>query len=340
MPRALAVLFIAASLALSARAQYIGAAPIDQAADLADAFRNLWDSLRGRKPPTQIPAGDGPALGRLISWNVQILGRKASKARKEALRLGLGRALQGAGATVFAAQEVANDAGAGILARQLPDGGRDWQTSFANTPNPQDNALYFNSGVQVNCAMALNIPGVKSPPRMAHVQVGDADFTVLSVHLSYAKGDASVSAAELALILAWTRAKMAEPGADQDLVIAGDFNLPTRRGRTLSARSRERSWSPIEDILGDGFEALIDAPTSRSGREAAVNNYDHFIVSRHFADSILVVAGAVDEAEIALAERETGTRASDHFPIAMTFRKSGAGRDGRPIATDGPSVCR
>jgi exonuclease III len=335
--RAFAVVLLAFSL--TARAQYVGAASPEAAADLSDTFRDLWNRFRGRPAP-QAPAGDDAALGRLVSWNVQTLGKKASQAKQDALRLGLGRALRGAGTTVFAAQEIANDAGAEILARALPDGGRGWETSFEDTPDAQDNGLYFSRGVQVDCAATLSIEGVEHSPRMAHVKIGDADFTVLSVHLSYAKGDATASNAELALILGWIREKMAKPGADQDFVIAGDFNLPTRRGKALSARSGDRSWDPLEDTIGDGFEALVDEPTSRRGREAAANNYDHFIVSRHFADSLLVVAGAVDEAEVALAERETGVRASDHFPIAMTFRKAGAGRDGKPIATDGPSVCR
>ncbi len=337
MPRALALLV---ALSLSAHAQHVGVAPVDATANLSDAFRNMWDSLQGRKPPPQIPPGDGAHLGRLISWNVQRLGKTASKAKKEALRLGLGGALAGAGPAILAAQEVANDRGAETLARQLPEEGRGWTMGFADTVDALNNALYFGPGVRVDCSDSLNIAGVRHPPHMAHVTIGDADFTVLSVHLTHAKGDAAASTAELKLIMAWVRAQAARPGADPDFVIAGDFNLPTVPGKALSKRVRDLSWKPIEESLGRGFTALVDAPTSRHGRQAAANNLDHFIVSDDFVDEELVVAGAVSSAEVTLAEREAGARASDHFPIAMTFRNSGTGRDGRPIATDGPSVCR
>ena len=132
----------------------------------------------------------------------------------------------------------------------------------------------------------------------------------------------------------------ARRGADPDFIVAGDFNLPTGRGKEFSVRSADRSWGPIEDSLGPGFTALVDEPTSRHGREGAANNYDHFLVSDDFLDEELVVAGAVSSAEVALAEREAGARASDHFPIALTFRKSGADAGGKAVALDGASVCR
>ena len=93
-------------------------------------------------------------------------------------------------------------------------------------------------------------------------------------------------------------------------------------GKLLSARAAARSWSPIEDLLGDGFEVLVDERTSRHGPDEAVNNYDHFIVTRHFADTALVAAGAVNQSDVAQAESEAGVRASDHFPIALTIHEA------------------
>jgi len=333
MLRALSILLVAVSLSAHA-------APAAPAADLTDPFRSLWDRFRGRKPPPQAPGGDGPIIGRLISWNVQTLGMKASKGKKDALRLGLGRALAGAGSSIFAAQEVANDKGAETLALQLPGEGHGWTMSFEDTSDSMNNAIFTGPGVRLNCSSNLNLEGVRHPPHMAHVTVGDADFTVLSVHLSYAKGDAAASADELKLIMEWVRAQAAKPGADPDFVIAGDFNLPTGKGKTLSSRSSDRSWEPIEEALGPGFTALVDEPTSRRGREDAANNYDHFLVSDDFLDEELVAAGAIDAAEFIMAERPAGARGSDHFPIALTFRKSGPGSDGAAVALDGPSTCR
>lgn len=335
MRRVLLALLLCACAAGGVRA----AAP-EPSADLSDTFRDLWDRFRGRRPPATLPAGDGAVLGRLVSWNVQTLGKKASKAKKDALRLGLGHALTGAGAAILAAQEVANDKGAETLSRQLPGGGRGWTMSFEDTSASMNNAIFAGPGVNIDCSGNLELEGVRHPPHMAHLTVGNADFTLLSVHLSYAKGDASASAAELRIIMDWVRAQAARPGADPDFVVAGDFNLPTGKGKEFSVRAADSSWSPIEESLGPGFTALVDEPTSRRGREAAANNYDHFLVSDDFLDEEFVVAGAVSTAEVALAEREAGARASDHFPIALTFRKSGAGPDGKAVALDGASVCR
>lgn len=338
MRRVLLALLLCACAAGAAREAR--AASPEASADLSDTFRELWDRLRGRRPAATLPAGDGAGLGRLVSWNVQTLGRKASKAKKDALRLGLGHALTGAGAAILAAQEVANDKGAETLSRQLPGGGRGWTMSFEDTADSMNNAIFAGPGVTLNCSGNLELEGVRHPPHMAHVTVGDADFTVLSVHLSYAKGDASASVAELKIIMDWVREQAGRPGADPDFVVAGDFNLPTGKGKELSVRSADRSWGPIEDSLGPGFTALVDEPTSRHGRQSAANNYDHFLVSDDFLGEELVAAGAVGSAEVALAEREAGARASDHYPIALTFRKSGAGPDGKAIALDGASVCR
>jgi len=330
------------SVSLSARAQPAGGMPLELPASLSSTLKDLLNDLRNRRPAQDAPAQakGGANTGRLVSWNVQTLGRKASATKKEALRRGLALALDVSGPVLLAAQEIANDAGSEVLERQLPNGGRGWTSSFEDTRDAQDNALYFGPGVRVDCAATLALEGVVHPPRMAHVTVGEADFTVLSVHLTYAKGDASASSAELERILSWARAEMARPGADPDFVIAGDFNLPSRRGKTLSVRASDRSWEPIEGVLGKDFVVLVDEPTSRSGREDSANNYDHFIVSRSFADSELVEASALGAEQFGAVERDAGARASDHFPIALTFLKSGAGRDGRPIAAHGPSTCR
>ena len=244
------------------------------------------------------------------------------------------------GSAICAAQEGANDKGAETLSRQLPNEGRGWTMSFEDTSDSMNNAIYTGPGVRLDCSGNLNLEGVRHPPHMAHVTVGDADFTVLSVHLSYNKGDAASSAEELKIIMAWVRAQAAKPGADPDFIVAGDFNLPTGKGKEFSARSGDRSWEPIEEALGLGYTALVDEPTSRHGREGASNNYDHFLVSDDFLDEELIVAGAVSTAEVVMAEKEAGTRASDHFPIALTFRKSGAGPNGKAIALDGASTCR
>lgn len=324
-------------LALLLAALPLAASAADPSADLSSTFRDLWDRFRGR-PAQQAPAGE---LGRLVSWNVQALGKKAAKKKKDALRYGLNRAFAGAGPSVLAAQEVANDAGAETLARQLPDEGRGWTMSFEDTSDAMNNAVYAGPGATIDCSGNVELEGVRHPPHMAHVTAGDADFTVVSVHLSYDKGDSSSSAEELRRIMAWVRAQAAKPGADPDFVIAGDFNMATDAGKVQSKRAGDRSWETVEGAMGAGFTALVDEPTSRHGRGGASNNYDHFLVSDDFLNEELVVAGAVSSAEVQAAEAQAGSRASDHYPIALTFRKSGPGKDGRPVVRDGSAgICR
>ncbi len=335
MPKLPLVLLLA--LNFSASAQYVGAAPVQSAADLSDTVRSLLDRLRGRKPEPVLPAGE---LGRLVSWNVQTLGKKASRAKKDALRFGLGRAFIGAGPAILAAQEVANDKGAETLSRQLPGEGRGWTMSFDDTPDAMNNAVYAGPGVKVDCSGNVELEGVRHPPHYAHLTVGGVDFTLVSVHLSYDKGDANASLDELKLIMDWVRSQAAKPGADPDFVIAGDFNLATRMGKTESKRAGDRSWTPVEEGMGAGFTALVDEPTSRHGRSGAANNYDHFLVSDDFYNEEFVVAGAVSSVEVEEAERQAGGKASDHYPIAMSFRVHGNGRDGKPLQLDGTATCR
>lgn len=315
------------------------------ATDISGTVRDWWERLRGNPaaPTEQIqpaPAHSTGETARVVSWNLQALGRKLPPKRKESLRLAVSRLLAGRTPTVLAAQEVANDAGSSTLLGMLPGEGRGWTASFKDTSSAMNNAVYAGPGTTVNCGGNVLIDGVQHPPHMAHVTIGKADFTLVSVHLTYAGGRAAASVAELQTILAWVREQAARPGADPDFVIAGDFNLPTRAGKTASARASIRAWTPLEDALGDGFTALVDEPTSRSGRENSANNYDHFLVSTDFAQEELLDAGILDTAVVHAAEAQGGARTSDHYPIALGLRVAGAGRDGRPIALDGAAICR
>lgn len=289
-----------------------------QTADLPGTLKDWWERLRGRPmPPIPVPADE---TARVVSWNLQALGKSLPQKRKEALRLAVSRLLAGRTTTVLAAQEVANEAGSKTLTRMLPDAGRGWTASFEDTSAAMNNAVYAGPGARVACGGNLALDGVTHPPHMAHVSIGAADFTLVSVHLTYAKGDASASLAELERILAWAREQAARPGVDPDFVIAGDFNLPTRRGKAASARAGSAAWTPLDEALGGDFIPLVDEPTSRSGRAGVANNYDHFLVSADFAAEELLDAGVLDAAAVRAAEAEGGARTSDHYPIAMGRR--------------------
>lgn len=290
---------------------------------LGDALRRLVDRLRGVSRPAP---PDESGVGRLVSWNIQTFGKRVSASRRDAVARALSAILAGGRPTALAAQEIANAEASATLERMLPRG---WTASFEDTPDAMDNGVYAGPGVRIDCAFTLE--GFRHPPRVAHLTVGEAGFTLIVVHLAYDKGDAEASDSELVRVQAWAKAEAAKPGADPGYVIAGDFNLPTRAGKTESARAGARAWTPLEDELDGGLTALVDEPTSRGRGRRAVNNYDHFVVSPAFRRELLLESGRLDERLVLDAEDAAGARASDHLPIALTFRTRGVSRHGAAI---------
>lgn len=344
-------LVLASALLLPPPAAAAGDEP-SRVAGLAETLSDWWQRGASRfRRAEQQPAGD---VFQIVSWNVQ----GASESRGEAAAAVLQEA---AGLLsdmrVLAAQEVANARAAERLRGALPRG--DWSLSFSDTSNAQDNALLIR-GAQLFCQGPLFAGRTAHPIWAARVRMGDFDFTLVTLHLAYRKGDASAAADELRLVLDWAAKRLAEPGRDPDLVIAGDFNLPTNKGKLASKRGGQASWTPIEELISEHPQlrpengllgrqpkaseliALVDEPSTRSrGSEATANNYDHFLISGDVFDEEYVHASAraMPAEKVSAAERRAGRRASDHVPIAASFRMRGLGNDGRPIALDGESSC-
>lgn len=305
-------------------------------------FGSLLDRFRPRR---QASAQEGPVFT-MVSWNVQVFGKSVGAPRKRAVQEVLGRLFADPAAKVFAVQELANEQGASTLHGLLP--GTNWQRSFENTRDSQDNGFYVREGAKINCSGFLYPEGTgvfSHPPRMAHITVGSFDFLAISLHLAFEAGKDAEAEAELGRMLAWIGEYLKRPGADPDIVLVGDFNLPTTSGKELSVRSSEGQWTPLEGLLENAparFTALIDEQTSRSGRQAA-NNYDHFVLSEDLLAEEFIAGSAkrappewVHDAESA----NNGVRASDHYPIWAQFRSGGAGNDGKPIALDGGACPR
>ncbi|MBI5210199.1 MAG: hypothetical protein HY927_09545 [Elusimicrobia bacterium] len=328
--------------------------------DVGKAFDDLSNATKagalGKGTQDQAPA---PQPLRIISWNIRVFGRGVKPEREAAVDSILERMFsEGHSGKVLAIQEVANEGGEGKFDEALPGKDSSWTPSFENTADSQDNAFFVRTGVEVDCERFLFKEGsLKSlhPARVAHVRVGDLDFTIVTLHLSFRNGDPQDSKRELRHVLRWLREYLSDPANDPDVVVAGDFNLPTRRGKESSARSREAAWTPIEDIIEDYPEfrrgpaagqdapgktelfALVDDLTSRRKGEPA-NNYDHFILTGDLYREEYVEgsAGVVEPALIERAEGRHDVVASDHFPISLRLRTGGAGNDGEPIRPDGP----
>ncbi|MBI4422108.1 MAG: endonuclease/exonuclease/phosphatase family protein [Elusimicrobia bacterium] len=355
-PLALCLLLAGAQPSMAAPAQPFPELPAGQlgAIDLGELWRKLADRFRPRPEAPGPPAApDGEAL-RIVSWNIQAFGENASAKRREAFGALLGRMFsESRSAHVLALQELASEGGADLFGAMLPGGAGAWKRSFEDSSDSQDNGFFLRAGVDLLCERRLFADRGRSqhPARVVFLRAGDLDFALVTVHLAYRKGQADAARRELRELLTWLSAYLGTPGADPDVIIAGDFNLPTRAGRSRSKRGRERAWSPIEEIIDDypalsgarrtRLVALVDEPTSRDGGKAA-NNYDHFLVTGDLFDEEYLPgsAGRLPLADLEAVERDNGARVSDHYPISLTLRRRGAGNDGRLIHLDGHAACR
>jgi exonuclease III len=315
--------------------------------DLGSLFRFGKNKARSQDDPGGAPAG--PPSFRIVSWNMQTFGSHIKERRRLAAAEAIAKIFSDPANKILAAQEIANKEGASTLSEMLSADREDWRQSFKDTRDSQDNGFWTRGGVRVDCERPLFSDPALSvhPAHFAHMRVGDFDFTLITLHLTYQKGNAESSVAELRHVLDWLREYLPKRGADPDVVITGDFNLPTRKGKGESARGGSGAWTALEDVIdeypmfrGEGVAALVDEPTSRSHGETA-NNYDHFLITRHLRSGAYIEGSARRRpADILEAiERLHSVQVSDHLPIAAEFRSGGAGADGLPIRPDGDGAC-
>lgn len=257
----------------------------------------------------------------LVSWNVQTFGKV--KPARQVLCQEAYEAVISSSVLVLAIQEIANERGEKIFQDLLPGGPGAWTASFVDTPDSQDNALFFRSD-RVSAPRAGFLDAkAQHPIRWAHVRVDDFDFTLVIVHLTFKKGDARAAKAELGALLDWLADYLEDPKNDPDIIVAGDFNLPSEAGKMHSRRAEEAKWMSIESVIREHgrlaqgpnrLSVLIDEPTSRD-KSGPVNNYDHFLVSQDVFEEFL----SAERGPIGIA------RASDHYPIISWFRSTGPG---------------
>lgn len=292
-----------------------------------------------------VPAISESETFKIISWNVQTFGNL--NATRQALYHTVSPQVFTDNVGVLAFQEVANNQGVGILNDILPGDDDQWQFSFRNSNSAQDNGITvnINHGKIIDQGFLFaNIPDpTKSakadeacavhPVRWAYIKVGNFDFTILSLHLTFAGGNAERSKTELLKVLDWVDNYLEQPGADPDVIICGDFNLPTIEGKPLSNRSGDNKWMTIESIItkhgkfASGANAMtvyVNDRTSRSSK-APANNYDHFILTKDLVNEEFVNASRFDVEVIHEVDVDSDQSLSDHYPIQALFKSSGAG---------------
>jgi endonuclease/exonuclease/phosphatase family metal-dependent hydrolase len=277
-------------------------------------------------------AAKSPKAFTIVSWNVQTFGNVKPE-RRDAFNAA-SEAVISTSVHVIAAQEVANERSLHLLESLLPGGTLSWTASFKDTPDAQDNAILVRVDVTTITADGFLFEDPETgepdrtkalhPVRWAHIGIGKRDFTLLSLHLTFKNGDASATKKEFLAILDWLVDYFKDPKSDPDVILAGDFNLPSEKGKDASKRGKEADWFTLDSIIQEHghfdrgphrLRVLVDEPTSRPNKLPA-NNYDHFIVStdelKRSIDAERVPIDYVDR-----ADSKVQARVSDHYPIKL-----------------------
>ena len=282
----------------------------------------------------------------MTSWNTQVGGTSTDPGapRPPMVQAALS-GLFGGTYQLLAAQEVPNADSANLLTSLLPNGTVQWQASFFDSTDTMDNGFWFQHRATLRDAFLLNVTNtVQSgqivtdptravhPPQVAQFAVDDFDFTLITVHLTFADGDTEQSARELRSILDYLDWYFSQPDHDPDVVICGDFNMPSllskqqgRDGLTVDSVFQQDSRFQVGERR---FAVTVHEPTSRSSAAQGglpVSNYDHCVLS---ADTLkaFVQARRVDPTILTDNPQDPEARlTSDHFPIVAFFKTRGTG---------------
>jgi len=259
----------------------------------------------------------------------------------------------GGGYQILAAQEIPNDKSADRLLNLLP-AGHPWAMCFEDTSSRMDNGFWFQSSIAANTGNAVlfastdrdragrlkvDAQQAEHPPHAAHFKAGEFDFTLITIHLTFKGGRAAESRRELEVLLDYLDDYFENPDNDPDVIVCGDFNLPSRAsGETAGSIT-------VDDIIDeDGrfddeqrrLYVLVDEPTSRSRKRlgSPVNNYDHFVISEDCREEFVAAYRLADEVLTQDPADPDRILTSDHFPIVAQFRLRGIGTTGQPIRPD------
>ncbi len=240
----------------------------------------------------------------------------------------------------------------------MPGGASAWSASFLDTTDRQDNGFWIRPTVRIGDERTLLATSMFDgsgrtftdpsrsvhPPRAAHFTVGNFDFTLITLHLTFAGGDTSESAREMGVLLDYLDDYFQQPGHDPDVIIAGDFNIPSRlSGQTGSGGI---TLDPIFDQdprfqVGERrFVVTVHEPTSRrslANGGVPANNFDHFVLSADTLEELVQARRVSTDILTAHPEDPEERLTSDHFPVVAFFRTAGAGI-GRDVGQAGISI--
>ena len=301
-------------------------------------------------PLPEIPDDRSPIpadwLG-LVSWNTQVGGTSPDPTaeRPPMVRSALATLFEGT-YQILAAQEVPNSESADLLSTLLPGGTARWGMSFFDTTDTMDNGFWYQTGVTRRDSFALFVTDQTDasgriladntkalhPPQVAQFEAGDFDFTLITLHLDFADGDASQTVRELRNVLDYVDWYFDQPDHDPDVIVCGDFNLPSKlSGQTASGGITLDSvfdQDPRFQIGERRFVVTVHEPTSRSSAATGglpVSNYDHCVLSADTMKAFVEARRVSTDILTSSPEDPEARLTSDHFPIVAFFRTKGEG---------------
>jgi len=327
-----------------------GTEPIPGSGPAVETKLQQLRSVATVPPLPEIPNDESPIpatwLG-LLSWNTQVGGTSTDPGaqRPPMVKSALSRAFAGT-YSLLAAEEVPNTSSAQFLQTLLPGRSTNWTTNFFDSSDPMDNGTWFRNAAILRDSFALfttgaqNVDGSSSadttkaehPPQVAQFAVGDFDFTLITVHLTFAGGDTSESAREMRNILDYLDWYFTQPDHDPDVLICGDFNTPS----LLSGTSGKDGITLDQIINSDPrfqtgerrLAVTVHEPTSRNSATSGglpVSNYDHCIVSANALNAFIQARRVATNVLTDDPQDPEARLTSDHFPIVAFFLTRGPG---------------
>jgi endonuclease/exonuclease/phosphatase family metal-dependent hydrolase len=283
----------------------------------------------------------------LVSWNIQTGGTSTSAgaARPPMVKTALSNMFSGT-YQILAAQEISNADSAGILRGLLPGASGTWESAFFDSSDSMDNGFWHRTGVTIRDAFPLFVTGqmdsagrlvpdlsrTTHPPAVAHFEIGDIDFTLINVHLTFADGDTTQTANEMRHVLDYLDWYFNQPDHDPDVIVCGDFNIPSalsgqtgRNGMTLDAMFDQDARFQVGERR---FVVTIHEPTSRSSSVnggVPANNYDHCVLSADMMEEFVQARRLTTAILTSHPDDPEQRLTSDHFPVVAFFRTRGEG---------------
>jgi uncharacterized protein (TIGR03437 family) len=327
-----------------------GTEPIPGSGPTVETKLQQLRSTASVPPLAEIPNDESPIpagwLG-LLSWNTQVGGTSTDPGaqRPPMVKSALNRAFAGT-YSLLAAEEVPNTGSAQFLQTLLPGSATNWTTNFFDSSDSMDNGTWLRSAVTLRDSFALfttntqNVEGsfsadttnAEHPPQVAQLAIGDFDFTLITLHLTFAGGDTTESAREMRNILDYLDWYFTQPDHDPDVLICGDFNTPSFLSGTTG-----KDGITLDQIINSDprfqtgerrLVVTVHEPTSRNSAISGglpVNNYDHCIVSAN-ALNAFIQARRVATNVLTDDPQDPETRlTSDHFPVVAFFLTRGPG---------------